>query len=139
MRYWMCCRRRRRSCRWRPCNGKGRRSKAKPKEENLLPTPETNSELLKGDRIVEETQKQDEKIRPQTIQEYVGQKDLKDVLDIAIRAAKGRGECLDHLLLYGPPGLGKTTMSLILAGEMGVNCKISSAPSLERQIGRAHV
>ena len=112
--------------------GKGRRSKAKPKEENLLPTPETNSELLKGDRIVEETQKQDEKIRPQTIQEYVGQKDLKDVLDIAIRAAKGRGECLDHLLLYGPPGLGKTTMSLILAGEMGVNCKISSAPSLER-------
>ena len=115
--------------------GKGRRSKAKPREEtleNTKPAPETHSDLLKGDRIVEETQKQDEKIRPQTIQEYVGQKDLKDVLDIAIRAAKGRSECLDHLLLYGPPGLGKTTMSLILAGEMGVNCKISSAPSLER-------
>ena len=115
--------------------GKGRRSKAKPREEtleNTKPEPETHSDLLKGDRIVEETQKQDEKIRPQTIQEYVGQKDLKDVLDIAIRAAKGRSECLDHLLLYGPPGLGKTTMSLILAGEMGVNCKISSAPSLER-------
>lgn len=92
----------------------------------------TDNELLKGDRSAEETQKQEEKIRPQSIKEYVGQKDLKDVLDIAIRAAKARGESMDHLLLYGPPGLGKTTMSLILASEMGVNCKISSAPSLER-------
>jgi holliday junction DNA helicase RuvB len=100
---------------------------ATPKSE----TP-TEHELLKGDRSVEETQKQEEKIRPQSIKEYVGQKDLKDVLDIAIRAAKARGESMDHLLLYGPPGLGKTTMSLILASEMGVNCKISSAPSLER-------
>ena len=112
---------------------KGRRSvKAKDDEWIEDSSPKTPDELLKGDRAVEETQKQEEKIRPQTIQEYVGQKDLKDVLDIAIRAAKARGECLDHLLLYGPPGLGKTTMSLILAGEMGVNCKISSAPSLER-------
>ena len=54
------------------------------------------------------------------------------MLDIAIRAAKGRNETLDHLLLYGPPGLGKTTMSLILAEEMGVACKITSAPALER-------
>ena len=71
----------------------GRRSQKKKQEETTIaPEDKTNSELLKGDRIVEETQKQDEKIRPQTIQEYVGQKDLKDVLDIAIRAAKGRGE-----------------------------------------------
>ena len=116
---------------------KGRRS-VKAKDDSAIDSSsekaaeKTSTELLKGDRAVEETQKQEEKIRPQTIQEYVGQKDLKDVLDIAIRAAKARGECLDHLLLYGPPGLGKTTMSLILAGEMGVNCKISSAPSLER-------
>ena len=115
---------------------KGKRS-VKTNDEPIESSAEKNAgktsdELLKGDRAVEETQKQEEKIRPQTIQEYVGQKDLKDVLDIAIRAAKARGECLDHLLLYGPPGLGKTTMSLILAGEMGVNCKISSAPSLER-------
>ena len=115
---------------------KGKRS-VKPNDEPIESPTEKNAEktsdeLLKGDRAVEETQKQEERIRPQTIQEYVGQKDLKDVLDIAIRAAKARGECLDHLLLYGPPGLGKTTMSLILAGEMGVNCKISSAPSLER-------
>ncbi len=108
---------------------KGRRGTTEKATE--LETP-TENELLKGDRNVEETQKQEEKIRPQSIKEYVGQKDLKDVLDIAIRAAKARGESMDHLLLYGPPGLGKTTMSLILASEMGVNCKISSAPSLER-------
>jgi holliday junction DNA helicase RuvB len=90
------------------------------------------AELLQPDRQPEETNKQDEKIRPQTLKEYVGQKDLKEVLDIAIQAAKARGESLDHLLLYGPPGLGKTTMSLILAQEMGVNCQITSAPSLER-------
>jgi Holliday junction DNA helicase RuvB len=89
-------------------------------------------ELLQPDRQPEETSKQDEKIRPQSLQEYVGQKDLKEVLTIAIQAAKGRGESLDHLLLYGPPGLGKTTMSLILAQEMGVNCQITSAPAIER-------
>ncbi|MFM9160272.1 MAG: AAA family ATPase, partial [Dolichospermum sp.] len=54
------------------------------------------------------------------------------VLDIAIKAAKSRSEVLDHLLLYGPPGLGKTTMAMILASEMGVNYKITSAPALER-------
>jgi holliday junction DNA helicase RuvB len=111
---------------------KGRRGKAKEAEKAAETLTPTESELLKGDRSAEETQKQEEKIRPQSIKEYVGQKDLKDVLDIAIRAAKARGESMDHLLLYGPPGLGKTTMSLILASEMGVNCKISSAPSLER-------
>ena len=71
-------------------------------------------------------------IRPQRFADYIGQKDLKDVLDIAIQAAKSRGEVLDHLLLYGPPGLGKTTMAMILASEMGVNYKITSAPALER-------
>jgi holliday junction DNA helicase RuvB len=91
-----------------------------------------SDELLQPDRKPEETTKQEEKIRPQSLLEYVGQKDLKEVLDIAIQAAQSRGESLDHLLLYGPPGLGKTTMSLILAQEMGVNCQITSAPALER-------
>lgn len=93
-----------------------------PKEENLL-QPEA---------AVDEQGKQEESIRPQRFSDYIGQKDLKDVLEIAIVAAKSRGEVLDHLLLYGPPGLGKTTMAMILASEMGVNCKITSAPSLER-------
>ncbi len=100
----------------------------KPPKQKAADEPE----LLQPDRQPEETSKQDEKIRPQSLQEYIGQSDLKEVLDIAIQAAKGRGESLDHLLLYGPPGLGKTTMSLILAQEMGVNCQITSAPSIER-------
>jgi holliday junction DNA helicase RuvB len=93
--------------------------------------PETEA-LLQPEAEPEERSKQEEKLRPRRIEEYIGQKDLKEVLDIAIKAAKGRGETLDHLLLYGPPGLGKTTMSLILAEEMGVACKITSAPALER-------
>lgn len=88
--------------------------------------------LLQPEAEPEERSKQEERLRPQRLVEYVGQKALKEVLDIAIRAAKVRQETLDHLLLYGPPGLGKTTMSMILAAEMGVNCKITSAPALER-------
>jgi Holliday junction DNA helicase RuvB len=80
----------------------------------------------------EEIGKQEETLRPQRIAEYLGQKSLKEVLAIAIQAAKVRNEPLDHLLLYGPPGLGKTTMALVLAAEMGVNCKITTAPALER-------
>lgn len=71
-------------------------------------------------------------LRPQRLADYIGQKSLKEVLDIAIRAAQSREEPLDHLLLYGPPGLGKTTMALILAQEMQVDCKITTAPALER-------
>ncbi|NMF83841.1 Holliday junction branch migration DNA helicase RuvB [Nodosilinea sp. P-1105] len=74
----------------------------------------------------------EESLRPQRLADYIGQSALKEVLDIAIKAAKSRQEPLDHLLLYGPPGLGKTTMALILAQEMGVACKITTAPALER-------
>ncbi|HEY9897238.1 MAG TPA: Holliday junction branch migration DNA helicase RuvB [Candidatus Sericytochromatia bacterium] len=94
--------------------------------------PARSASLLQPNSQPEEHGKQEERLRPQRLAEYVGQKDLKEILDIAIRAAKARHETLDHLLLYGPPGLGKTTMSLILATEMGVNCKITSAPALER-------
>ncbi|PSB00601.1 Holliday junction branch migration DNA helicase RuvB [Merismopedia glauca] len=75
---------------------------------------------------------QEESLRPQNLAEYIGQKDLKQLLEIGIQAAQSRGESLDHLLLYGPPGLGKTTIALIIAREMGVNCKITAAPALER-------
>lgn len=90
------------------------------------------SNLLQSVAQPEETGKQEDTVRPQRISDYLGQKSLKDVLDIAIKAAKFRSEPLDHLLLYGPPGLGKTTMALVLAAEMGVNCKITTAPALER-------
>jgi holliday junction DNA helicase RuvB len=89
-------------------------------------------DLLQAAATPADTGKTEDTVRPQSLQDYVGQKDLKDVLMIAIQAAKARGESMDHLLLYGPPGLGKTTMSLILAAEMQVNCKITSAPALER-------
>jgi Holliday junction DNA helicase RuvB len=91
-----------------------------------------DGDLLQPQAAPDEQDKQEESIRPQRFADYIGQKDLKDVLDIAIKAALGRSETLDHLLLYGPPGLGKTTMALILAAEMGVDCKITSAPALER-------
>lgn len=103
-------------------------------QDNLDPNDHNQGRaaVLQADPEPEEHGKQEEKLRPQRLAEYVGQKDLKEVLDIAIRAAKARKESLDHLLLYGPPGLGKTTMSLILAAELGVQCKITSAPALER-------
>ncbi len=90
------------------------------------------SRLVSPTSNTEETANQEAGIRPQTLTDYIGQKELKKILNIAIAAAKDRQESLDHLLLYGPPGLGKTTMSLILASEMGVNCKITAAPALER-------
>ena len=71
-------------------------------------------------------------MRPRSLAEFDGQTKVKDNLNIAIAAAKGRGEALDHLLFYGPPGLGKTTLAYIIAAEMGVNLKITSGPAIER-------
>jgi Holliday junction DNA helicase RuvB len=71
-------------------------------------------------------------IRPKKLSEFIGQKRLKDQLDIFIRAARARGESLDHILFYGPPGLGKTTLAMLLSGEMGSNIKITSGPALTR-------
>ena len=74
----------------------------------------------------------DNPLRPKTLNEYIGQTKVKENLSVYIHAAKLRGEALDHVLLYGPPGLGKTTLSQIIAGEMGVNIRITSGPALER-------
>ena len=94
-----------------------------PRRERVLDAQSSPEEV---------TVRVDEGLRPQRLADYIGQPELKQVLGIAVQAAQGRGEALDHVLLYGPPGLGKTTMALVLAEEMGVNCRITSAPALER-------
>ena len=71
-------------------------------------------------------------LRPKTINEYIGQEKVKDNLRIFIEAAKLRGEALDHVLLHGPPGLGKTTLAAVIANEMGVNMRITSGPTIEK-------
>jgi Holliday junction DNA helicase RuvB len=72
-------------------------------------------------------------LRPRRLAEYIGQERVKETLQVFIEAAKQRGETLDHVLFYGPPGLGKTTLATIIAAEMGVNLRITSGPAIERQ------
>ncbi|MCZ8066696.1 MAG: Holliday junction branch migration DNA helicase RuvB [Microcystis sp.] len=100
------------------------------RSHNSPPAAEEN--LLTPNPTIEETEKAEAQIRPQSLEDYIGQQDLKANLKVTIAAAKARQEAIDHLLFYGPPGLGKTTMALILAAEMGVNCRITAAPALER-------
>ena len=74
----------------------------------------------------------DNTIRPETIDEYIGQNDVKENIRVFLKAAKMRNEALDHVLLYGPPGLGKTTLAFIIAHELGTNIKTASGPSIEK-------
>ena len=82
--------------------------------------------------ITTEDEKMEGKLRPQTLDEYIGQAKIKEVLKVYIEAAKYRNESLDHVLFYGPPGLGKTTLAGIIANEMGGGLKITSGPAIEK-------
>src|SRR5271157_1017220 len=91
------------------------------------------------ERLVTPVETEDEQVesafeglRPKSLDEFIGQKKIKDNLKIFIEAARKRNEPLDHVLLYGPPGLGKTTLAHIIAAEMGVGIRMSSGPAIER-------
>ena len=96
------------------------------------------NEMEFDDRILEtaytaEDAETEFSLRPRTLDEYIGQEKVKEVLKIYIDAVKMRGDTLDHVLLYGPPGLGKTTLSGIIAAELGVNFRVTSGPAIEKQ------
>lgn len=82
--------------------------------------------------VTEEEKRTEQSLRPQMLAQYIGQEKIKTNLKVYIDAARARGESLDHVLFYGPPGLGKTTLSGIIANEMGVNMKVTSGPAIEK-------
>ena len=94
--------------------------------------PEKTHRIVSG-QAFDEDARLDATVRPQRLADYIGQSKVKELISIAVEAARSRGEALDHVLLYGPPGLGKTTLAQILAVELGVTIKLSSAPLLERK------
>ena len=104
----------------------------------MLEMSDAGRNIMPSDRIVEPAYNEDKdsdieySLRPKQLSEYIGQTKVKENMAVYIEAAKKRDECLDHVLLYGPPGLGKTTLSCIIAHEMGVNIKVTSGPAIDK-------
>ena len=90
-----------------------------------------SARLMSADAMSED-EENEVSLRPKTLDDYIGQDKLKDNLRVYIQAAKMRGEPIDHLLFYGPPGLGKTTLAGVIANEMGVNIRVTSGPAIEQ-------
>ena len=97
-----------------------------------MPFEETHEDRIISSRTLGEDSDVEYSLRPRRLEEYIGQSKVKENMKIFIRAAKERKDPLDHVLLYGPPGLGKTTLAGIIANEMGVNIRVTSGPSIER-------
>ncbi len=98
----------------------------RPVERRDAPDRAVDGEPQAGDRQV------DNALRPRSLYEMIGQERLRDKMQILVDAARQRGDALDHVLIYGPPGLGKTTLSHILAYEMGANLKVTAGPAVEK-------
>ncbi|ADJ26044.1 Holliday junction DNA helicase RuvB [Dehalogenimonas lykanthroporepellens BL-DC-9] len=96
-----------------------------------MPVNDMNERIISSQSVNEE-EGAENSLRPKSLDDFIGQERLRDNLGITMEAARGRGEALDHVLLYGPPGLGKTTLAHIIARDMGVNIRITAGPAVER-------